>query len=402
MNYDRFLNPQITAVPPSGIRRFFDLAATMKDTISLGVGEPDFKTPYHIRNAAIDSLVDGETQYTANRGLPELRQEIALYLSDRYGISYDPAAQILVTIGASEAIDLALRVISSPGDEILVPEPSYVSYSPGVIFAGATPVGVETLEKDDFRLTASGLEKAITPRTKALILPYPNNPTGAVMSREDLQAVAAIVKAHDLFVISDEIYSELTYKGEHKSIAQMPGMKDRTILINGFSKAYAMTGWRLGYAAGPREIMKQMTKIHQFAIMCAPTTSQYAAVEALRNGDEDIAAMREAYNERRRFLVSELKNLGMDCFEPFGAFYVFPSIKRFGLSSDEFATRLLKEEKLAIVPGNAFGDCGEGFLRISYAYSLKDLKKALTRLKRFVAKLDAERGVAGAKKAAEQ
>ena len=396
------LSKTITEIQPSGIRKFFDVVSEMEGAISLGVGEPDFDTPWHIREEGIYSLEKGRTFYTSNAGLKELRIAITEYFQRRLGLTYDPLKEVLVTVGGSEAIDLGLRAMLDPGDEVLIPQPSYVSYVPCTILAGGVPVPIELKAENDFRLTKEELLEKITPKTKVLIMPFPNNPTGAIMEEEDLRAIAEVVEKHDLFVISDEIYSELTYKGEHKSIAQMPGMKDRTILINGFSKAYAMTGWRLGYAAGPREIMKQMTKIHQFAIMCAPTTSQYAAVEALRNGDEDIAAMREAYNERRRFLVSELKNLGMDCFEPFGAFYVFPSIKRFGLSSDEFATRLLKEEKLAIVPGNAFGDCGEGFLRISYAYSLKDLKKALVRLKRFVAKLDAERGVAGAKKAAEQ
>lgn len=390
MNYDRFLNPHITAVPPSGIRRFFDLAATMKDTISLGVGEPDFKTPYHIRNAAIDSLVDGETQYTANRGLPELRQEIALYLSDRYGISYDPAAQILVTIGASEAIDLALRVISSPGDEILVPEPSYVSYSPGVIFAGATPVGVETLEKDDFRLTASGLEKAITPRTKALILPYPNNPTGAVMSREDLQAVAAVVKAHDLFVISDEIYSELIYGGHtHVSFASIDGMYERTLTINGFSKAFAMTGWRVGYACGPEEMISVMNKIHQYAIMCAPRQGQVAAAAALRsgreNGYEDVLRMRESYDRRRRLMVDAFRSMGLHCFEPYGAFYAFPSVRSTGMTSETFCAGLLKAKKVAAVPGTAFGPSGEGNIRCCYATALDKLNIALDRIAEYVA-----------------
>lgn len=390
MNYDRFLNPHITAVPPSGIRRFFDLAATMKDTISLGVGEPDFKTPYHIRNAAIDSLVDGETQYTANRGLPELRQEIALYLSDRYGISYDPAAQILVTIGASEAIDLALRVISSPGDEILVPEPSYVSYSPGVIFAGATPVGVETLEKDDFRLTASGLEKAITPRTKALILPYPNNPTGAVMSREDLQAVAAVVKAHDLFVISDEIYSELIYGGHrHVSFASIDGMYERTLTINGFSKAFAMTGWRVGYACGPEEMISVMNKIHQYAIMCAPRQGQVAAAAALRsgreNGYEDVLRMRESYDRRRRLMVDAFRSMGLHCFEPYGAFYAFPSVRSTGMTSEAFCAGLLKAKNVAAVPGTAFGPSGEGNIRCCYATALDKLSIALERIAEYVA-----------------
>ncbi|MCR5369347.1 MAG: aminotransferase class I/II-fold pyridoxal phosphate-dependent enzyme [Clostridium sp.] len=384
------LSKTIAGIQPSGIRKFFDVVSEMEGAISLGVGEPDFDTPWHIREEGIYSLEKGRTFYTSNAGLKDLRVAIAEYFQRRLGLTYDPLKEVVVTVGGSEAIDLGLRAMLDPGDEVLIPQPSYVSYVPCTILAGGVPVPIELKAENDFRLTREELLEKITPKTKVLIMPFPNNPTGAIMEEDDLRAVAEVVAEKDLYVISDEIYSELTYKGEHVSIAQMPGMRDRTILINGFSKAYAMTGWRLGYAAGPREILSQMVKIHQFAIMCAPTTSQYAAVEALRNGDEDIAQMREAYNERRRYLVSELRNLGMDCFEPFGAFYVFPSIKRFGMTSDEFATRLLMEEKLAIVPGNAFGDCGEGFLRISYAYSLKDLKKALTRLKRFVARLDAE------------
>lgn len=384
------LSKTITGIQPSGIRKFFDVVSEMEGAISLGVGEPDFDTPWHIREEGIYSLEKGRTFYTSNSGLKDLRVAITEYFQRKLGLTYDPLKEVLVTVGGSEAIDLGLRAMLDPGDEVLIPQPSYVSYVPCTILAGGVPVPIELKAENDFRLTREELLEKITPKTKVLIMPFPNNPTGAIMEEDDLRAVAEVVAEKDLYVISDEIYSELTYKGEHVSIAQMPGMRDRTILINGFSKAYAMTGWRLGYAAGPREILSQMVKIHQFAIMCAPTTSQYAAVEALRNGDEDIAQMREAYNERRRYLVSELRNLGMDCFEPFGAFYVFPSIRRFGMTSDEFATRLLMEEKLAIVPGNAFGDCGEGFLRISYAYSLKDLKKALTRLKRFVARLDAE------------
>ena len=389
MNLDRFLNQRITAVPPSGIRRFFDLAATMKDTISLGVGEPDFKTPYHIRNAAIDSLVDGETQYTGNRGLPELRQEISAYLSVRYGISYDPDKQILVTIGASEAIDLALRVITSPGDEILVPEPSYVSYSPGVIFAGGTPVGVETFEKDDFRLTPDELEKAITPKTKALILPYPNNPTGAVMSREDLESIARVIEAHDLFVISDEIYSELVYGGRmHVSFAGIPGMYERTLTINGFSKAFAMTGWRVGYACGPEEMIAVMNKIHQYAIMCAPRQGQVAATAALKsgreNGYEDVLRMRDSYDRRRRLMVDAFRSMGLHCFEPFGAFYAFPSIRKTGMTSEEFCAGLLKSKNVAAVPGTAFGPGGEGNIRCCYATALDKLNVALDRIAEFV------------------
>ena len=390
MNYDKYLNPRITAVPPSGIRRFFDLAATMKDTISLGVGEPDFKTPYHIRNAAIDSLVDGETQYTANRGLPELRQEIALYLNGRYTLTYDPDKQILVTIGASEAIDLALRALCTPGDEILVPEPSYVSYSPGVIFAGGTPVGVETLEKDNFRLTPALMEKAITPRTKALILPYPNNPTGAVMSREDLQAIAKVIEKYDLFVISDEIYSELIYGGHtHVSFAAIEGMYERTLTINGFSKAFAMTGWRVGYACGPEELIAVMNKIHQYAIMCAPRQGQVAAAAALRsgreNGYEDVLRMRDSYDRRRRLMVDAFRSMGLHCFEPYGAFYAFPSIKVTGLTSEEFCAGLLRKKNIAAVPGTAFGPGGEGNIRCCYATALDKLNIALERMAAFVA-----------------
>ncbi len=390
MNYEKLLNPRITAVPPSGIRRFFDLAASMKETISLGVGEPDFKTPYHIRNAAIDSLVDGETQYTANRGLPELRTEISLYLSDRYNLAYDPDKQILVTIGASEAIDLALRAITSPGDEILVPEPSYVSYSPGVIFAGGTPVGVETLEADDFRLTASGLEKAVTPHTKALILPYPNNPTGAVMSRRDLESIAELIEKHDLFVISDEIYSELVYDGHtHVSFADIGNMYSRTLTINGFSKAFAMTGWRVGYACGPEELISVMNKIHQYAIMCAPRQGQVAAAAALKtgreNGYEDVLRMRESYNRRRRLMVDAFRSMGLHCFEPFGAFYAFPSIRKTGMTSEEFCAGLLKSKNVAAVPGTAFGPGGEGNIRCCYATALDQLNTALDRMADFVA-----------------
>ncbi len=390
MNYDRFLNQRIVAVPPSGIRRFFDLAATMKDTISLGVGEPDFKTPYHIRNAAIDSLVDGETQYTANRGLPELRREISLYLSGRYGLSYDPGEQILVTIGASEAIDLALRALTSPGDEILVPEPSYVSYSPGVVFAGGMPVGVETLEKDDFRLTPENLEKAITPRSKALILPYPNNPTGAVMTREDLEAIARVVKTHDLFVISDEIYSELIYGGHtHVSFASVGDMYSRTLTINGFSKAFAMTGWRVGYACGPEAVISVMNKIHQYAIMCAPRQGQVAAAAALKtgreNGYEDVLRMRDSYDRRRRLMVDAFRSMGLHCFEPYGAFYAFPSIRVTGMTSEDFCAELLRSKNVAAVPGTAFGPGGEGNIRCCYATALDKLSIALERIASFVA-----------------
>ena len=390
MNYEKFLNRRIADVPPSGIRRFFDLAATMKDTISLGVGEPDFKTPWHIRNAAVDSLMDGETQYTANRGLPELRREIALYQSGRYGLSYDPQNQIIVTIGASEAIDLALRALTSPGDEVLIPEPSYVSYSPGVVFAGGTPVGVETLEKDDFRLTAECLEKAITPRTKVLVLPYPNNPTGAVMEKPDLEAVARIVLKYDLFVISDEIYSELIYDGHvHVSFASINSMYERTLTINGFSKAFAMTGWRVGYACGAEEIISVMNKIHQYAIMCAPRQGQIAAAAALKagreNGYEDVLRMRDSYDRRRRLMVSAFRSMGLHCFEPYGAFYAFPSIRTTGLSSEDFCAELLKSKNVAAVPGTAFGPAGEGNIRCCYATALDKLNTALDRIADFIA-----------------
>ena len=361
----------------------------MKDTISLGVGEPDFKTPYAIRNAAIDSLVDGETQYTANRGLPELRQEIALYLSGRYGLSYDPESDILVTIGASEAIDLALRALTEQGDEILVPEPSYVSYSPGVVFAGGTPVGVITREEDDFRLKPEYLEKAITPHTKALILPYPNNPTGAVMERDDLEAVAALAEKYNLFVISDEIYSELMYDGRlHVSFASLPGMYQRTLTINGFSKSFAMTGWRVGYACGPAEVISVMNKIHQYAIMCAPRQGQVAAAAALRsgreNGYEEVVHMRDSYDRRRRLMVSAFRDMGLHCFEPYGAFYAFPSVRSTGLNSEEFCARLLREKNVAAVPGTAFGPSGEGNIRCCYATSLDKLTVALERMAEFV------------------
>ena len=389
MTYDRFLNPEVAAVPPSGIRRFFDLASTMKDTISLGVGEPDFKTPYHIRNAAINSLLDGETQYTPNRGLLSLRREISEYLSRRFSLSYDPEQEILVTVGASEAIDMALRAMVRPGDEVLVPEPSYVSYSPSVIFAGGTPVGVVTREEDDFRLKPEYLEAAITPRTRILILPYPNNPTGGIMEREDLAALAPLIEKHDLMVISDEIYAELIYDGKrHASFAALPGMLPRTVTINGFSKAFAMTGWRVGYACGPREIITVMNKIHQYGIMCAPRMGQVAAEEALRlgreNGYEDVLAMRESYDRRRRLMVESFRSMGLHCFEPYGAFYVFPSIRVTGLTSEEFCSRLLMEKNVAAVPGNAFGACGEGNIRCCYATAVDKLTIALDRIAEFV------------------
>ena len=381
------IGKKVVDIKPSGIRKFFDIVQETEGAISLGVGEPDFDTPWHIRDEGIYSLEKGRTFYTSNSGLKELRQEVSNYIKRTQDVTYDPIKEIFITVGGSEAIDLALRAMVDPGDEVLIPQPSYVSYEPCAILADAVPVIIELKEENQFRLTADEVLEKVTDKTKILVLPFPNNPTGAVMGKEDLEAIAKVVIEKDLFVISDEIYSELTYNGKHVSIVSLPGMKERTILINGFSKAYAMTGWRLGYACGPEEIMKQMVKIHQFAIMCAPTTSQYAAIEALKNGDEDVRIMREEYNHRRRYLLNEFKRLGLPCFEPFGAFYVFPSIKKFGMSSDEFCTRLLKEEKLAVVPGTAFGDCGEGFIRISYAYSLDNLKMAMERLERFLKKI---------------
>ena len=387
------LSKTIVSIQPSGIRKFFDIVSEMKDAITLGVGEPDFDTPWHIRDEGIYSLEKGKTFYTSNAGLKELKIEIDRYLTRRCGISYDYNSEILVTVGGSEAIDIAMRAMLDPGDEVLIPQPSYVSYEPCCILANGTPVTIELKAENQFRLTAEELEAAITPKTKLLVLPFPNNPTGAIMEKEDLEAVAEVVKKHDLYVISDEIYSELTYKEDttHVTIASLPGMKERTILINGFSKAYAMTGWRLGYACGPELIIKQMTKIHQFAIMCAPTTSQYAAVEALKNGDEDVAKMREEYNGRRRYLMHRFKEMGLECFEPFGAFYVFPCIKEFGMTADEFATALLNAQKVAVVPGTAFGACGEGFIRISYAYSLDVLRKAMDRIEVFITQLREEK-----------
>lgn len=387
------LSERIVTIPPSGIRKFFDIVSEMEDAISLGVGEPDFDTPWHIREEGIYSLEKGRTFYTSNAGLKELKVEISNYLKRRQELLYDPDKEIMVTVGGSEAIDVALRAMLDPGDEVLIPQPSYVSYVPCTILANGVPVPIELEEKDEFRLTPEKLLEKITPKTKILIMPFPNNPTGAIMEKEDLEKVAEIVIEKDLFVISDEIYSELTYKGQHVSIASIPGMRERTVLINGFSKSYAMTGWRLGYAAAPKEILAEMLKIHQFAIMCAPTTSQYAAVSALRNGDEDVEMMRESYNQRRRYLVNALREMGLECFEPYGAFYVFPSIKKFGMTSDEFAVRLLNAEKVAVVPGTAFGDSGEGFLRLSYAYSLESLKVALDRIRRFVEQLEKEQGL---------
>lgn len=388
------LSKQIKEIKPSGIRKFFDIVSEMKDAISLGVGEPDFDTPWHIRDEGIYSLEKGRTFYTSNAGLKELKEEICHYFKRSQNLDYDYNQEVIVTVGGSEAIDIGLRAMLDPGDEVLIPQPSYVSYEPCATLAGGVPVVINLKHENEFRLTARELEEAITDKTKVLILPFPNNPTGAIMEKKDLEAIAEVIIRHDLFVISDEIYAELTYKGEHVSIATIPGMQERTILINGFSKAYAMTGWRLGYACGPANIIEQMVKIHQFAIMCAPTTSQYAAVEALKNGDDDVKEMREAYNQRRRYLMHAFREMGLECFEPYGAFYVFPCIKEFGMTSEEFATRFLEEEKVAVVPGTAFGDCGEGFLRISYAYSLEDLKVSIGRLGDFVARLRKEQGKA--------
>ena len=381
------LSETIVQIEPSGIRKFFDIVSEMKDAISLGVGEPDFDTPWHIREEGIYSLEKGRTFYTSNAGLKELKQEICRYLYRRFDVSYNPDSEVMVTVGGSEAIDIALRAMCDPGDEVLIPQPSYVSYVPCTMLAGGKPVVIELEEKDNFKLTPEKLLAKITDKTKILVMPFPNNPTGAIMTKEDLAPIVDIIIEKDLFVISDEIYSELTYGTDHVTIAEFPGMKDRTILINGFSKSYAMTGWRLGYAAAPHRILEQMLKIHQFAIMCAPTTSQYAAVEALRNGDEDVAMMREEYNGRRRYVLERFKEMGLSCFEPFGAFYAFPCIKDLGMTSDEFATKLLQTKKVAVVPGTAFGACGEGFLRISYAYSLDDLRIALDRVAEFVTEI---------------
>ena len=384
------LADKIVDIKPSGIRKFFDIVNEMEDAISLGVGEPDFDTPWHIRDEGIYSLEKGRTFYTSNAGLKELRKEISNYVERSQGVHYDEMHEVLVTVGGSEAIDLALRAMINPGEEVLIPQPSYVSYEPCAVLADAVPVIIELKEENEFRLTAQELRDAITDKTKILILPFPNNPTGAIMEKKDLEEIAEIIREKDIFVITDEIYAELSYKEKHVSIISLPGMRERTVYINGFSKAYAMTGWRLGYACAPAQIMEQMVKIHQFAIMCAPTTSQYAAVEALRNGDEDVAQMREAYNQRRRFLMNAFHEMGLQCFEHYGAFYVFPCIKEFGMTSDEFATRLLMEEKVAVVPGTAFGGCGEGFLRISYAYSLDSLKTAMGKIAHFVGKLREE------------
>ena len=384
------LSEKVVGLEPSGIRKFFDIVNEMTDAISLGVGEPDFETPWRIREEGIYSLERGRTFYTSNAGLKELKIEITKYIKRKVNVDYDQQ-DVLVTVGGSEAIDLAFRAMLDPGDEVLIPQPSYVSYLPCAILADGVPVVIPLKNENEFKLTAEELEAAITPKTKILVMPFPNNPTGSIMTAEDLKPIVDVVIKHDIFVVSDEIYSELSYMGDHVSIASFPGMKERTILINGFSKGFAMTGWRLGYACGPREIIEQMTKVHQYAIMCAPTNSQYAAIEGLRNCDDEVKKMREAYNQRRRYLVHALREMKLECFEPYGAFYIFPCIKEFGMSSEEFATRFLEEEKVAVVPGTAFGECGEGFLRISYAYSLEDLKEAIGRLGRFIEKLRSEK-----------
>lgn len=380
------LSQNIQSIKPSGIRKFFDIVSEMSDAISLGVGEPDFDTPWRVREEAIYTLEQGRTFYSSNSGLLKLREVLSDYLAKKYDIHYT-SDEILVTIGGSEAIDLAFRAMLDPGDEVLIPQPCYVSYEPCTILAGGKPVLIPLQEKNQFRLTPEEIEAHVTDKTKIIVFPFPNNPTGAIMEREDLEAVCEVIKKHDLFVLTDEIYAELTYKDKHVSIASMPGMYERTVYINGFSKGFAMTGWRLGYACAPKEILSQMVKIHQFAIMCAPTTSQFAAIEALLHCDEDVKSMRDEYNKRRRYVISRLHDMGISCFEPFGAFYIFPSIQKFNMTSEEFANRLLNEQKVAVVPGNSFGDCGEGFLRISYAYSLEDLKVALDRIEKFVQSL---------------
>ena len=389
MNYEKMINPVVRSVPPSGIRRFFDIASTMKDAISLGVGEPDFVTPYHIRDAAVNALLDGETQYTPNRGLLELRREIAYYLENRFGTPYNPETEIVVTVGASEAIDTALRALVGPGDEVLIPDPSYVSYSPSVLFAGGTPVPVRTREETGFQLEADAVRAALTDRTKCMILPYPNNPTGGIMDRAGLEALAKIVREKEIMVISDEIYGELVYSGKrHESFAAIPGMWDYTITLNGFSKAFAMTGWRVGYACGPKEVMDMINKIHQYAIMCAPRMSQIAAIDALRTGREkdydDIKRMRDSYDRRRRLLVEGFRGMGLHCFEPLGAFYVFPSIRTTGLSSEAFCEKLLQSRHIATVPGTAFGESGEGHIRCSYATGIDQLNQALDGIRAFI------------------
>ena len=385
------LSKKIVEIQPSGIRKFFDVANEMKDAISLGVGEPDFDTPWRIREEGIFSLEKGRTFYSSNAGLKELRQEICKYTKRKIQVEYDPMTEVVVTVGGSEAIDIAMRCMLDPGDEVLIPQPSYVSYLPCAVMADGVPVVIPLKYENEFKLTVEDLEGKVTPKTKILVMPFPNNPTGSIMTREELEPIAKFVEDHDLYVLSDEIYSELTYGTEHVSIASLPGMKERTIMINGFSKGFAMTGWRLGYACGPHVIIEQMIKMHQFAIMCAPTNSQYAAIEGLRNCVDEVEEMRQAYNQRRRFLLHEFARMKLECFEPKGAFYMFPNISEFEMTSEEFATRFLMEEKVAVVPGTAFGDCGEGFLRISYAYSLEDLKEAIGRLGTFIERLRAER-----------
>lgn len=385
INIDKLLNPTVAGIKPSGIRKFFDIAAEMEDAISLGVGEPDFITPVHIREAGIHSLEEGHTYYTSNSGLIKLREEIVKYMERRFSLRYE-SGQVLVTVGGSEAIDAFMRAVVAPGDEVLIPEPSFVCYAPCTLMAGGVPVPIVTKEDDEFRLTADALKKAITPKTKVLVLPFPNNPTGAIMEKEDLIEIAKVLKDTDILVLSDEIYAELTYGQKHVSIAEIEGMYERTVIVSGFSKAYAMTGWRLGYAIGDRKIISMMTKIHQFAIMSAPTTSQYAAIEAMRAGDDDIESMKRQYNYRRRVIVDGFRSMGLSCFEPKGAFYAFPSIKETGMTSMEFAERLLKEEKVAVIPGDAFGESGEGFIRCSYAYAIEIIEEALKRIERFVRK----------------
>ena len=387
IDYSKALSDRVQAMKPSGIRKFFDLAATMKDVISLGVGEPDFETPWQVRRAGIVSLEKGRTFYTSNWGLQQLRDEIANLAFRRYGLQYDPHDEVLVTVGGSEAIDNALRALISTGDEVLIPEPCFVCYTPLTQLAGGVPVIIPTVAEEGFKLTPERLRAAITPRTKALVLPYPNNPTGAIMNRQELEAIADVLRDTNIIVLSDEIYCMRTYQGEHVSFAQIDGMRERTIVVDGFSKSYAMTGWRLGWAMGPRELMKSVCKIHQFGIMCAPTTAQFAGIEAIRTGDDDIAHMRSQYDIRRRFLVSELRNMGLDCFEPHGAFYVFPSIKSTALTSDEFCNRLLQEQRVAVIPGTAFGESGEGHVRISYSYSMAHLQEACRRIRAFLQSL---------------
>ena len=386
-----FIAKKVLNIKPSGIRRFFDIASQISGCISLGVGEPDFDTPWHICEEGIYSLERGRTYYTSNAGLFELRQEICAFMKRKYDLEYNWKTDVLVTVGGSEAVDAALRAMIEPGDEVIIPTPCYVSYEPCALLAGGVVKTIELKNENEFRLTAEELEAAITPKSKILVINYPNNPTGAIMERKDLEKIARVIIKHDLVVISDEIYAELSYDEKHVSIADIPGMKERTIVINGFSKAYSMTGWRLGFACGPKEIISQMTKIHQFCIMCAPTTSQYAAVEALKNGDNDILTMREAYNERRRYLIYRLKEMNLPCFTPKGAFYVFPDIRKFGMTSEQFCLELLNDQKVVVVPGDAFGQSGEGFIRISYAYSLEDLKKALNRVEEFIKKIESKK-----------